>query len=81
MSNVFTLVDVLAEVSETPALFNALSPESRQILRTWQPGQRSEAESQDLVEPALTEISLKLYSRLSREAQTTLLAWLSHSDL
>jgi hypothetical protein len=81
MATDFTLVDVLAEVSDDPSLFNALSPESRQILLTWRPGQMSEAESQDLVEPALTEIATNFYRQLSREAQTTLLAWLFHSDL
>jgi hypothetical protein len=79
MSTAFTLVDVLAEVSDSPTLFNALSPLVREFLLHWRPDDRL---AKPGIEATLTEISDKpaLFNALSPEAREFMLRWVPASN-
>jgi hypothetical protein len=80
MSTDFTFADVLVEVSETPEIFNELSPEAREFLLHWRPGDRREKPG---TAATLVELSdePKFFNALSPEAREFLLYWHPSSNL
>ena len=79
MSTAFTLVDVLAEVPDTPEFFNALSPQAREFLLHWQP---NAPQNKPGTADTLAEISDKpeLFNALSPEAREFMLRWVPASN-
>ena len=75
MSTAFTFTDVLVEVSDSPALFNALSPAARQFLLYWLPSDSLERPDTAATLAEIVETP-DIFNALSPQAREFLLGWL-----